>query len=209
MSEQAPKGKKKKSSGFVKLWRLSKLLLILLLCYLSWSSYQIYSAGFHDAGEKADAAMVLGAAAWHKKPSPVFEARLDHAVSLYKSGRVKKLILTGGKGKGAEYGEAEVGRDYCVQQGVPAGDIHIEMVSQTTHENVREARLLMELHGIDSVLIVSDPWHLRRASLMARDEGIEHQCSATTTSKYTSFGSNFTFFLRELFFVQIYHVFGV
>jgi len=170
MSEQAPKGKKKKSSGFVKLWRLSKLLLILLLCYLSWSSYQIYSAGFHDAGEKADAAMVLGAAAWHKKPSPVFEARLDHAVSLYKSGR---------------------------------------MVSQTTHENVREARLLMEQHGIDSVLIVSDPWHLRRASLMARDEGIEHQCSATTTSKYTSFGSNFTFFLRELFFVQIYHVFGV
>jgi len=201
--------KQKRRGRLRNFWRVSKYALVLLLSYLGWSSYMMYKAGFYDNGSKADAAIVLGAAAWHKKPSPVFQARLDHGIKLFKEGRVKYIILTGGKGKGAEHAEAEVGKMYCVEQGIPEKSIYMDIISVTTHENIREAKKIIDRHAIEEVLLVSDPWHLRRASLMAKGEGITHSCSATKTSKYISFGSNFSFFCRELFFIQVYHVFGI
>ena len=200
---------KKKRNRFSRYWKLAKYLAILLLCYLSWSSYKLYSVGHRDNGESADCAIVFGAAAWHKKPSPVFQARLDHAIRLFREGRVDCLVLTGGKGRGAPFAEAEVGRDYCVTQGVPKDKIFLETISRTTHENIAEAIKVMDRHALSTALLVSDPWHLRRASLMADSQGVQHQCSATQTSKYQSLGSQTKFFLRELFFIQVYHVFGI
>ena len=204
---------KSKKGKILRRWKTflkwGKWLTFCLLMYCLYSGYRIYQVGHTDAGGNADCAVVLGAAAWHKKPSPVLAARLDHAILLYQSGRVKKLLLTGGKGKGAEYAEAEVAYSYCMEHGVQEVDIVMEARSLTTHENIIEAKKVMEQNGLKTALLVSDPWHLRRATLMADGEGVEASASATKTSKFESLGAKTSFFFREFFFVQVYHFFGI
>jgi len=189
-------------------WKVLKYAVLALLVYILWAGYRIYSVGHSDSGGNADCAVVLGAAAYHKNPSPVFAARLDHAIGLYREGRVKALVITGGRGSGAFFAESEVGRLYCIENRVPEKDIFIETISLTTHENITQAKNVMETQGYANALLVSDPWHLRRAQLMAEDIGVSSQCSATLTSKYESFGAKASFFFKELFNVQVYHLFG-
>ena len=117
-------------------------------------------------------------------------------------------VITGGRGSGASFAESEVGKHYCVENGVPEKDIFIETISLTTHENITQAKNVMDAQGYKDALLVSDPWHLRRAQLMAEDIGISSQCSATLTSKYESFGAKTSFFFKELFNVQVYHLLG-
>lgn len=115
---------------------------------------------------------MLGAAVWQERPSPVFAERLNHAIWLLQQQRVDYLILTGGRGEGDTQAEAEVARRYALQAGVPGERILTESVSTITAENLSEACGLMRRHGLQSALIVSDPLHMQRAMLLARDIGI-------------------------------------
>ena len=152
----------------------------------------------------ADAAVVLGAAVWGDEPSPVFAARLDHAVDLYRAGRVRRLLLTGGAAPGARP-ESTVGRAYVVARGVPAAAVEVEDRSRTTWENL--ACLRDTLGGpprpgraLPSVLVVSDPYHLRRAVSMARDLGFDARPAPTPTTRYRSWRSRGPFLAREVYF---------
>lgn len=158
--------------------------------------------------EPADAAIVLGAAVYDVEPTPVFEERLRHAVSLYTSGRVKWLVMTGGRGPGDSLAESEAGRGWAVANGVPASAILSEANSQTTRENFIEARPLLEQHGIGRVLVVSDPLHMRRAMQMATDLGIDAHPSPTPTSRYLSLGTQVPMLLREVWFTLYYRLTG-
>lgn len=166
--------------------------------------WSIDKFGHTDDGSKADCAIVLGAAAWHNKPSPVFEARIDHAIHLYDSGRVKSIILTGGFGKGADYAESEVAKQYCVEQGVREKDIAIETKSLTTKQNMLEAHQIMEAQGYTSSLIVSDPWHLKRACDIADYYSIPAKPSATQNSRYTTKESKLKFIWREFLYLHVW-----
>lgn len=159
--------------------------------------WSIDDFGHSDDLSSADCGIVLGAAAWHNKPSPVFQARIDHAITLYETGRIKVIILTGGFGDGADFAESEVAKDYCVKKGVPVEDIFIEKKSQTTEENLLEANKIMEDKGYESSLIVSDPWHLKRACHIADYYEIPAKPSATKTSLFTSKGSKLKFIWKE------------
>ena len=172
--------------------------------YTVWQMWSIDDFGHSDDGSSADCGIVLGAAAWHNKPSPVFKARLDHAVSLYETKRIKAIILTGGFGKGADYAESEVAEDYCMKNGVPAEDIYIEKKSQTTEENLLEARNIMQEKGYNSSLIVSDPWHLKRACNIADYYDIPAKPSATKTSLFTSRGSKLKFIWKEFQYIHVW-----
>ncbi|ASK27273.1 YdcF family protein [Neisseria chenwenguii] len=130
----------------------------------------------------ADAAVVLGAAAWDKRPSPVFRERINHAIALYQSGRVDKIAFTGGTPKKGYMTEAEVGRRYALKQGIRAQDILFENTSRSTYENLRNIRPVLRANGIKTVIIVSDPYHLARARAVADDLDISAQTSATPTS---------------------------
>jgi len=185
------------------------LLLLLYLAYSGWQLWDIHRFGHSDDGSTADCAIVLGAAAWHNKPSPVFEARIDHAIKLYKQGRVNKLILTGGHGKGAQYAESEVAQSYCHQQGIPLQDLIIETQSNTTSQNFAEAKKLMRLQKLNNALIVSDPWHLKRAQSLANLRGLQAKPSATETSRYQSIGSKLSFLLREYLYLHMHYISGV
>lgn len=173
---------------------------------MGWQAWSINHIGYGDDGSKADCAIVLGAAAYHTKPSPVFQARIDHAIKLYKEGRVKTLILTGGYGKDAEFSESEVAYDYCVKKGIPEDDILLEKKSQTTEENIIEAEKLMHDQGINNALLVSDPWHLKRALAIAKKHDVVAKPSATRTSMYRSEKSQWQFLLREMYYIHVWRL---
>jgi uncharacterized SAM-binding protein YcdF (DUF218 family) len=99
---------------------------------------------------------------------------------------VRKLIFTGGQGNQDEPAESVAARQYARQSGVPAGDILIEDKSHTTQENLLHAKQVTDAHGLNKVLIVSDPLHMKRAMVMARDIGMEAYPSPTTTTRYQS-----------------------
>ncbi len=191
-----------------KLLRIALGTFVALFLYLSWQALSIHRFGFADDGRDADCAIVLGTAAWHNKPSPVLQERLNHAIGLYESGRVPILILTGGFGDGAEYAESKVAENYCLQRGVPAEALVSEDRSRTTIENLAEARALLEENGLRTALIVSDPWHLKRAVAIARRQGIDAHPSGTTTSRFQSFKARANFLLRELYLYHRYLLLG-
>src|SRR6266516_449262 len=150
---------------------------------------RIYTYGNKVVDVNADAAIVLGAAVWGDEVSPVFRERINHALELYRTGKVGKIIFTGGQGNRNELTEAAAARHYAIKNGIPERDILIEESSHTTYENVVNAKHVADANGLKKVLIVSDPMHMRRAVTMARDVGLEAYPSPTPTTKYQGWRS--------------------
>ncbi|MGJ8694968.1 MAG: YdcF family protein [Verrucomicrobiaceae bacterium] len=182
--------------------------LLALFAYTAWQLYDIQRVGHLDRDRSADCAIVLGAAAWHTKPSPVLKERLNHAIDLFKAGRVKALVLTGGYGQGAPLSESEVSYDYCVEAGIPRHAIRIETDSGTTFENLTEAAKIIKREGWSSSLLVSDPYHLKRARIMARDLDLLVYASATPSSRFESMGARTKFLLQEFVMLHWYLISG-
>lgn len=151
----------------------------------------------------ADAAIVLGAAVADASPTPVFEERLRHAVDLYRTGQVRLLVMTGGKGPGDSLAESEAGRGWAVAQGVPNEAIVVETRSHTTEENFAYAVPLLAAHGIERVLVVSDPLHMRRAMRIAAAYGLDAHPSPTPTSRYQSLATQVPMLAREVWFGMV------
>lgn len=184
------------------------MVAVLLTVYITWQAWDINHVGYSDDGASADCAIVLGAAAYHTKPSPVFKARIDHAIKLYQEGRVNVVLLTGGYGKNAPFAESEVAYNYCVSNGVPRERILLEKNSQTTEQNIIEAKKLMNSSGLKTALIVSDPWHLKRGLAISKKHGVSAKPSATRTSMYRSEKSQWQFLLREMYYIHLWRLAG-
>lgn len=176
----------------------------MVFLFISYATWRVWSYGHTFEMEKTDAAIVLGAAAWHKDPSPVLRERINQAISLYEEGYTETIIFTGGKGEGAPFAESEVAKEYALAQNVPEEDILVETESQMTEGNLRNALELGKKHDLLSFSIVSDPLHMKRAMLLAKDLGMEAYATPTQTSAFHSFKSKFPFLLRELFFYLTY-----
>ena len=180
------------------------VLILLPLVWLAVLSAAIWSYGAQDQAKPADCAIVLGAAVYGTRPSPVFEERIRHGIALYQTGLVAKLIFTGGCGTGSENAESEVAAAYAIQAGVPAADTFTESRSRTTQQNLAEAKLLMDAHGLRSAILVSDPLHMRRAMWMARELGIAAVSSPTPTTRYRSLKTKLRFLRHELYYWHHY-----
>ena len=138
-----------------------------------------------DDSSKADVIVVLGAAQYDGRPSPVLKARLDHAVQLYKNGMAPRLLFTGGRREGDAVSEAITGQRYSVKQGVPASAIMLEGTSRTTLASIRGTALMLRTDisaQAPRVLLVSDPFHMLRLTLLARLYGMRPMPSPTRTS---------------------------
>ena len=186
---------------------LSILSILALQAWCAWQVYQ-YATQPTQLPKHADAAVVLGAAAWGDKPSPVFRERINHAIALYQSERVEKLILTGGTRKEGYPSEGEVARKFAIKQGIPSHDILYETRSKDTYQNLANTRLLIQKHKLHSVIIVSDPYHMARAIAIAQDLGIQATPSPTPTSRYTeaSEQTRWKFFIQESYSLFIYRL---
>ncbi|MBD2567170.1 YdcF family protein [Anabaena lutea] len=193
----------------------NKLVLVILslisalLIAIASTATNIYFYGNNYTPIRADAAIVLGAAVWGKQPSPVFRERINHAINLYQNGYVRTLIFTGGVGNGDELAEALVGKLYAVSKGVKSSDILIETTSRTTSQNLQNASELVANYQFKKILIVSDPLHLKRAVLMARNLGLDAQPSPTPTTRYQSLNSQLPFLIRETYFYFVYLLFKI
>ena len=178
-------------------WRLLLVVLFWLVgvaAYITW-------VGQRDDARPADAIIVLGAAAYDAKPSPVFEERIRHGIDLYRRGLAPKLIFTGGYGGvGARFSESQVARRYALRQGVPDKAILIESLSRNTHDNLRQASLLMQQHQLHDVIVVSDPLHMARALRISQELGIRAVGSPTPTSRFRTFATRWRFLLQEVYF---------
>jgi len=174
--------------------------LILMLIVTLFTAANIYSYGNTSSEANADAAIVLGAAVWGNQVSPVFKERINHAINLYRQGRIRKLIFTGGQGNRNEPTEAAAARNYALQNGVPLSDVLIEQQSHTTYENMVYAKRLADQNGLKKILIMSDPLHMKRAVTMAHDVGLDAYPSPTPTSKYRSLKIQTSELARETFY---------
>lgn len=150
------------------------LWLISAAAVLVWSS--------RDEARPAQAIVVLGAAQYAGKPSPVLRARLDHALDLWNRHLASLLILTGGTGSGDTTSEAAVGRNYAKKHGVPDSAILVENAGRTTSESMRAVAGMLEVRGLQSALLVSDPFHMLRLRILAKRFGFTPYTSPTRTS---------------------------
>lgn len=164
------------------LLRASVWLAVVISAYLGIVTYLVYHQSQSDHTQRADAAIVLGAAVWVGNPSPVLKARLDHALELYKNDTVSIIIVTGGVGTGDNMSEAEASTAYLVSKGVPQQHILQEKTGKSTFQSLQGAAALAKINNIRTILIVSDPFHMLRSIKMAGDLGLTAYASPTTTS---------------------------
>jgi uncharacterized SAM-binding protein YcdF (DUF218 family) len=135
-----------------------------------------------DEARPADAVVVLGAAQYDGRPSPVLRARLDHALQLYDDGIARRLIFTGGVGVGDTVSEAEVSRRYAARAGVPDSAILTERAGLSSVESMSAVAELMREADLRTAVLVSDPFHMLRLRILARHHGFTAYSSPTRTS---------------------------
>lgn len=138
--------------------------------------------GARDMARPADAIVVLGAAQYAGKPSPVLKARLDHAVGLWKQGMASWLVLTGGRGTGDTTSEADVGRRYALRAGVADSAILLENKGRTTTASLKAVARIMNEKHLEQAILVSDPFHMLRLQILAQRFGVRSVTSPTRTS---------------------------
>lgn len=179
---------------------------LLIIIHIVFTAVSIIHYGKRDEKTHCDTAIVLGAATWNGKVSPVYRERLNHGIWLYENGYVDSLVLTGGVGEGNSISDAETAKRYAISQSVPEQAILIEEASTITEENLEFAKDIMDENGFYSAIIVSDPLHMKRAMLMAKDYGIDAYASPTPTTMYQSLKTKIPFLAREVFFYTGYTI---
>lgn len=154
--------------------------LMLLVWLASLGAVLIWER--NDQARPASAIVVLGAAQYVGRPSPVLRARLDHTIDLFRRRLAPVIIVTGGTGRGDTTSEAAVSRRYAIKQGVPASAILMETKGRTTSESMDGVAALMAQRHRRDVLLVSDPFHMLRLTILARRHGLIPYASPTPTS---------------------------
>ncbi len=137
-----------------------------------WVYSQIESYAHQDQAAKADAIGVLGAAEYDGRPSPVYRARLDHALVLYHRGIAPLIITLGGPG-GDQYTEGSVGRQYLMSRGVPESAIIAETESRNTEESAGRIAVIARANGLHRIVVVSDDTHMFRIREICAADGLD------------------------------------
>jgi uncharacterized SAM-binding protein YcdF (DUF218 family) len=144
--------------------------------------YQVWSTGRSDGARPVDAIVVLGAAQYDGRPSPLLAARLEHALELYQRGLAPHIVVTGGKQPDDRFTEAQASANWLIDRGVPDSAILREVQGATTWESLAATSRILRNRGLHSVLLVSDPFHSLRAKETARELGLEAHVSPITNS---------------------------
>ena len=135
-----------------------------------------------DQRRPVDAIIVLGAAQYNGRPSPVLRARLDHAIGLYREGYAPLIVVTGGVGRGDTISEAIVGRRYLVAREVPGESVIAQPVGRSTRTSMTAVAQWLHGRSLRRVLLVSDPFHMCRLRLEAQRTALEAYTSPTESS---------------------------
>ncbi len=174
-----------------------------------WTAFRIQQQGSIDEQRPADAIVVLGAAQYDGRPSPVLEARISHAVDLYAAGVAPLLIVTGGKAVGDRTTEASAAQAWAIDHGVPPAAILAEDHGRTTLESIEAVGDLLRARHLTSAVFVSDRTHMFRVLRIATDLGVTAWGSPTMRSPVDAeSGAHAEAFVHELGALAIYFVGG-
>ena len=192
-----------------KLLKWTALLLAAVTLYSLLCALSIVRYAERDEAAPADCIIVLGAGTNGKIPNAVFRERLHHAVTLYEGGYADIILLTGGYSPGNEHSDAYIAGQYLQSLGVSAEAILLEERSTITQENLQFAKEIMESEGFSTCILVSDPLHMKRSMMMAKDYEIEAYSSPTPTTRYQTWKTKLPFLARETFFYVGYQVYRI
>jgi uncharacterized SAM-binding protein YcdF (DUF218 family) len=156
-------------------------LVLMLALVVGGTGFRVWEEARQDDRTKADAVVVLGAAQYAGRPSPILEARLEHAKLLYDRGVAGYIITGGGRQTGDRYTEAEAGVRWLTTHGVPRTKVIAVGEGNDTLGTINAVARMAQERGWSSAVIVSDPWHSLRARTMARDAGLSAWTSPTHT----------------------------
>ncbi|MCC7341834.1 MAG: YdcF family protein [Bryobacterales bacterium] len=140
--------------------------------YLLYLADQVRRQSQVDDARPADVIVVLGAAEYRGKPSPVLEARLSHALALYRERYAPFVLTTGGAGGDPRFTESEVGRNFLLSRGVPPEAIVMEDEGDSTIHSAVAVAEIMDRMRLKSCIIVSDSYHLYRVKRILEERGI-------------------------------------
>ena len=182
-------------------------LAALAVVYVGTVFVEVWWFGRHDQARPVDAIVVMGAAQYDGTPSPVLQARLDHALALYQRGLAPLVVVTGGKLPADRFTEAATASRYLRDRGVPAEAILRDDQGRTSWQELQAVAAVLTGRGLKRVLVVSDPYHQRRVIGMARDLGLSAWSSPTRTSP-EGFGHLAPHYAQEAVGVAAAHVIG-
>ncbi|WP_334144437.1 YdcF family protein [Rhabdothermincola sp.] len=162
--------------------RIALGLLAALVVYVGVTFGQVWWASRQDHRRPASAIIVMGAAQWDGRPSPVLRARLDHAAELWEQGLAGHIIVTGGKQQGDRVTQGFAGYDYLRGKGVPEEVLKVEVEGRDSYQELSASAAIVRAAGLEpEVLVVTDPYHALRASQIAHEVGLEAAVSPTAS----------------------------
>ena len=162
--------------------RIAALVGVALVLYVGVTFVQVLATSRSDDRAASDAIVVLGAAQYNGRPSPVLKQRLDHALALYRAGVAPRIVLTGAKQPADRFTEAFAGYRYLAQQGVPKRNLMIVDDGNSTWDSMKAADRVLATAGADRITLVSDSYHSRRLEGIAGELGMSAGVSPTGAS---------------------------
>ncbi len=178
--------------------RLLLVCIALIPLGILFTGASVYWAARSAGPHEADAIVVMGASLYNGRPSRVFEARLEYAISLYNDGYAPLIVVTGGKMPGDAYTEAEAAWNYLVERGVPESSLAGEFEGRDTWQSLQGVATVLDGTDVASLLIVSDGFHLLRSRLMAEELGFVAFGAAAPDSPIRPWsGTEFSYVIRE------------
>lgn len=148
------------------------IVLLAMMAYLAVTFIQVWRASSEDGTRPADAIVVLGAAQYDGRPSPVLEARLQRALDLYEMGLAPVIVVTGGRQQGDTFTEATTGYNWLVERGVPDDAIEKEVQGRSTYESLAATARFLREADVMEVVLVTDGYHALRVKGIAREVGL-------------------------------------
>ena len=177
--------------------RVLAFVAVLAVLYVGITFVQVWRASRQDAARSAEAIVVLGAAQYDGRPSPVLQARLDHAAALFDEGMAPVIVVTGGRQEGDRVTEAAAAARYLEGLGVPSSALRLEVRGENSWESLAATRRILAGEGLHDVLLVSDPYHSYRIAQIADEVGLDAHVSPAQT------GASFTQLARETAAVSV------
>lgn len=164
-------------------FRLAVAVVALAVLYVGVTFGQVWWASRQDGAQAASAIIVMGAAQYDGRPSPVLQGRLDHAAELWREGYAPLVVVTGGKQRGDRVTQGRAGYDYLRSVGIPDEAIRVEVAGTNSYEELSASARILAQEGVaPEVLVVSDPYHAYRVTQIAQEVGMAAAVSPTDAS---------------------------
>ena len=173
------------------------LVMVAFLAYLASICVAIVQASTRQEIRSADAIVVFGAAEYSGRPSPVYRARLDHALGLYQSGVAPVVITTGGAAADPSFSEGGVGHDYLMHRGIGDSKLIAETQAGDTAQSAKRVAVIMRANHMQSCVAVSDAYHVFRIRKLLEHEGIRVYIAPRPDSRPHSLWQRSEAVLRE------------